>query len=100
MEMSDREAAGLRGPVAASETEQLERGFVTRESFRRDGKLTERWHRNRDGSEWTVVRRHDADGGGLEEERSAPFPQTLAYRYDEKGRLARAGARRTAFFSP
>ncbi len=81
MEMSDREAAGLRGPVAVCEAEQLERGFVTKESFRRDGRCTERWHRNRDGSEWTMVRRYDREGQVIEEEHTGPAAQTLAYSY-------------------
>jgi YD repeat-containing protein len=93
MHVSDREAAGLRGPVAVCETEQLERGIVTRESFRRDGKLTERWHRNRGRSEWTMVRQYDADRRILEEKRTGPSPQTMAYRYDAKGRLARVDVR-------
>lgn len=93
MEISDRELAGLRGPVALCETEQPERGFVTRESFRRDGKRTDRWHRNPDGSEWTTVRRYDPDGRLFEEEQTGPPAQTLAYRYDAQGRLERIDVR-------
>ena len=91
--MSDREAAGLRGPVAVCETEHIEKGTVTRDSFRRDGQRTEQWHRNRDGFEWSIVRRYDADGRVLEEERSAPQAQILAYAYDLAGRLARVDVR-------
>lgn len=91
--MSDREAAGLRGPVAVCETEHIERGTVTRDSFRRDGQRTEQWHRNRDGFEWSIVRRYDTDGRVLEEERSAPQAQILAYTYDLAGRLARVDVR-------
>lgn len=93
MEISDRELAGLRGPVALCETEQLKRGFVTKESFRRDGQWTERWHRNPDGSEWTIVRRYDPDGRLIEEEQTGPPAQTLAYSYDAEGRLARIDVR-------
>lgn len=91
--MSDREAAGLRGPVAVCETERLEGHIVTRESFRRDGKWTEQWHRNPDGSEWSTVRRYDADGHLLEEERGIPRPQIFTYRYDLTGRLVRVDVR-------
>lgn len=93
MDTNDREAAGFRGRVAVCDAEQLEKRIATRESFRWDGKWTERWHRNPDGSEWSMVRRHDAEGRALEERRSGPPPQTLTYRYDEKGRLARVDVR-------
>ena len=91
--MSDREAAGLRGPVAVCETEHIEKGTVTRDSFRRDGQRTEQWHRNRSGFEWSIVRRYDAGGRVLEEERSAPQAQILTYKYDLAGRLARVDVR-------
>ncbi len=93
MDMSDRDAAGLRGPVAVCETEHLDRGFITRESFRCDGKLTERWGRSRAGSEWNMMRRYDADGRLLEESRTGPPPEILMYKYDAKGRLERVDAR-------
>src|SRR5271157_2793423 len=93
MDVSDREASGLRGPVAVCETEQIERHFVTKESFRLDGKWTERLHRNADGSEWSMVRRYDADGHVLEEERRGIPSQTLLFRYDSKGRRVRTDVR-------
>ena len=91
--MTDRESGGLRGLVAACQTEQLDRGFVTGESFRSDGKWTEQWHRSQDGREIRrgapVRRRRDL----LEEERSGPRVQTFPYTYGSSGRLDRIDVR-------
>lgn len=75
--------------MAVCDTEQVDRHLITRESFRPDGKLTERWHHNPDGPEWAVVRRYDADGRLLAEEVSGPGARMLEYRYDANGRLER-----------
>jgi hypothetical protein len=87
--VSDRKAAGLRGPVARCESEHIEHRFITRESYRRDAQWSEQWHRNPDGSEWSAVRQFDADGRVLVEQRHGSAPQTLAFRYDAKQRLMR-----------
>jgi hypothetical protein len=67
----------------------MEHHFITRESYRRDAQWSEQWHRNPDGSEWSAVRRFDADGRVLAEQRHGLASQTLAFRYDEKRRLMR-----------
>jgi hypothetical protein len=85
--VTDRKAAGLRGPVARCEAEHVDRHFFTRESYRRDAQWSEKWHRNPDGSEWSVARRFDADGRVLAEQRDGLAPQTLVFKYDAKRRL-------------
>ena len=77
--MHDWELAGLRGPVAVCQTEQTTPGFVSRHSFRTDGQLTQKWHRNGDGSEWSVSRRYDGDGRLVAEEGTGPHGRTLLY---------------------
>ena len=94
MVVVDRGSAGLRGPIAVCETEQVERQIFTSESFRRDGKLIERRGRSRAGPEWSTLRRYDAGGRVIEEEHTGFRPQILTYRYDVRGRLQRIDIRR------
>lgn len=93
MVVVDRESAGLRGPVAICETEEVERQIFTSESFRRDGKLMERRGHSREGSEWSTLRLYDAEGRIIEEEHRGFRPQKLTYRYDVRGRLERIDIR-------
>jgi YD repeat-containing protein len=71
------------------EAEHLDRHVTTRDSFRRDGTWTEKWQRNADGTEWSAVRRFDAEGRVLFEQRNDPRGLTLACQYDAQGRLVR-----------
>src|SRR4030088_1610120 len=93
MSVSDREAAGLRGPVARCEAEHLDSHFITRESFRPDGKWTEKWHRNADGSNWSAVRHFDTHGRVLVEQHQGLTLQTLTFTYDADRRLIRVDER-------
>jgi YD repeat-containing protein len=90
--MSDREKAGLRGPVRTCiEESNLPYGgkYSTTREYSPDGRLLATHAPNSDGSEWLSTRTYHADGrlakissgkvGG-------PVSETL-YAYDEAGRL-------------
>jgi len=89
--MSDREKAGLRGPVRTYEETFLVDGskYSTTTEYSPDGKLLATRTSQPDGSEWIRTQTYDADGrlvktisGKMDE----PSAESL-YAYDEAGRL-------------
>lgn len=96
--MTDREEAGLRGPV---KTCCIECDYVdpdkhwvmqTSHSFTPQGSLLEQRHRNPDGSHWSIVCQYDEVGRIRDKVYSRAEPsggEVLAYQYDTLGRLER-----------
>jgi hypothetical protein len=96
--VTDREDGGLKGRVQTCSTEK---DYVypdhhsvmhTRDTFSLPGHLLERWHRNPDGSQWSITCRYDEDGRILEKEHAGEKPaarQLFSYWYDPFGRLDR-----------
>jgi YD repeat-containing protein len=89
--MTDREKAGLRGPVKTSIEETVYPGgkYTTATEYSLDGKLLTTRTVQSDGSQWVTAQTYDADGhlaktasGKLGE----PGTESL-YAYDETGRL-------------
>ncbi len=94
--MTDREQAGLRGPVKACAVEadyvypDRRRAMHTITTFSTVGDLLEQRHRNPDGSEWSIVCSYDNLGRISQKERQSPeAKQVFSYRYDALGRLER-----------
>lgn len=89
--MSDREKAGLRGPVRYVEETILPDGskYSTTTEYGPDGKLLATRTSQPDGSEWVTTQTYDADGRltkTISGNASEPDTETL-YAYDEAGRL-------------
>lgn len=96
--MTDREEAGLRGPV---KTCGIECDYVypdkrwvmhTSDAFSPEGNLLERRHRNPDGSQWSILCRYDDGGRILDKVYARGEPsggEVLTYQYDALGRLDR-----------
>src|SRR6266566_6545963 len=90
--MSDREKAGLRGPVAicVQENDWGDGGKLsTTTEYSPDGKLLATRTSQPDGSEWVTMQTYDADGRLtkiISGKSSEPGAETL-YAYDEAGRL-------------
>jgi len=89
--MTDREKAGLRGPVRTRVEETIYPGgkFLTTTEYSLDGRLLATRASNSDGSAWVTTQTYDADGrlvktaSGNSGERAAE----ILYTYDEGGRL-------------
>lgn len=89
--MTDREKAGLRGPVRTRVEETIYPGgkFLTTTEYSLDGRLLATRASNPDGSAWVTTQTYDADGrlvktaSGNSGERAAE----ILYTYDEGGRL-------------
>ncbi len=89
--MTDREKAGLRGPVRTRVEETIYPGgkFLTTTEYSLDGRLLASSASNSDGSAWVTTQTYDADGrlvktaSGNSGERAAE----ILYTYDEGGRL-------------
>lgn len=98
--MTDREQAGLRGPVKMCD---IERGYIypdkdwvmhTTTTFSEGGNLFEQRHRNPDGSQWSIICLYDDHGRILQKEhRGSEAEQVFSYHYDALGRLERVVAR-------
>ncbi len=103
--MADRDLWDLRGPVRACRIqrawytrrcgteacETAEGGDVSAVEFRTDGSLTQSWHRNPDGSEWTSTYEYN-DRGRLTEVRmgnEGGVDNLRSYSYDSLERLTR-----------
>jgi YD repeat-containing protein len=95
--MSDRDKAGLRGPVKTVLDEQTFSGAdgqqlltTTTTHYAPDGRILEVRTGNPDGSEWVTSYTHHSDGRLLKtvsgKVNSAPSSETT-YSYDEAGRL-------------
>src|SRR5205809_2045502 len=85
--MTDRESAGLRGPVAFCETESNQ-GQVQGESFDSEGQRIELWYGSPRGdstSQW----HYDPNGHMITEKHTGFADQTRTYEYDNAGRLIR-----------
>jgi YD repeat-containing protein len=88
--MTEREQAGLRGPIklCRNATEYVcsepSRTMYTDDTFSPQGQLLERRHCNPDGSHWVTSLRYGEHGRLIEKEEAG---QTFAYRYDSLGRL-------------
>ncbi len=88
--MTDREKAGLRGPVRTRVEETIYPGgkFLTATEYSLDGRLLATRASNPDGSGWVTTQSYDADGrlvktaSGKSGEPSAE----ILYTYDEGGR--------------
>jgi YD repeat-containing protein len=89
--MTDREKAGLRGPVRTRVEETIYPGgkFLTTTEYSLDGRFLATRASNPDGSAWVTTQTYDADGrlvktaSGNSGERAAE----ILYTYDEGGRL-------------
>jgi YD repeat-containing protein len=96
--MSEREKAGLRGPIKQWTDEQVmpavkgfpERLFSYTTEYDPDGKILSVSNLNSDGSTWLVAYTYDAQGRLLKTSSGRPGGPTeeTIYTYDEKGRLA------------
>src|SRR5271167_547315 len=93
--MSDREKAGLRGPVRTCVNEIIPldgRKYSTTTEYSPDGRLLTMRSTNSDGSEWVSTQTYDADGrltkiaSGQASEPSTESLFSYAYSYDEQGR--------------
>ena len=89
--MTDREKAGLRGPVriCVEETDLSPGKHVTATEFTPDGKLLSTRESNPDGSEWITAQSYDAGGRLVKTthgKSGEPAEETL-HSYDEAGRL-------------
>jgi YD repeat-containing protein len=91
--MSDREKAGLRGPVktCVEETTAQPNGtkYSTTTEYSPDGRLLTTRITNTDGSEWVTTQTYDADGR-LQKTSSGKMGEPAnesPYAYDGKGRL-------------
>ena len=90
-QMTDREKAGLRGPVRTRVEETIYPGgkFLTTTEYSLDGRLLATRASNSDGSAWVTSQTYDAVGrlvktaSGSSGERAAE----ILYTYDEGGRL-------------
>lgn len=103
--MTEREQAGLRGPVRVCE---LECDYVypdhhwvmhTRDVYSREGNPLERTHRNPNGTEWSIVWRYDEAGRLRHREQQGEAPELYTYTYDALGRLERVMVGERAFES-
>jgi len=88
--MSDREKAGLRGPVKTC-VEEIKDGskYLTTTEYSPDGRLHTFRTTNSDGSEWIRTQTYDADGRLVKiisGKMGEPSTEML-YAYDEAGRL-------------
>jgi YD repeat-containing protein len=91
--MSDREKAGLRGPVKSCVEERTALSdankYSTTTEYSPDGRLLTSRSTNSDGSEWVRTLTYDADGRlakTISGKMGEPGAETL-YTYDEAGRL-------------
>jgi YD repeat-containing protein len=89
--MTDREKAGLRGPVkiCVEEGQYHTGGYVTTTEFTADGRLLSTRHINPDGSEWVTTQTYDPAGRLAKTtfgKSGEPGEETLQS-YDEVGRL-------------
>jgi YD repeat-containing protein len=98
--MTDREQAGLRGPVRICDIEQdyvqPDHHWVLRTSteFSPAGNLLEQRHWNPDGSEWSLICRYDDRGRiSQKEHHRSDAKQVFSYHYDALGRLERVTTR-------
>ena len=90
-QMTDREKAGLRGPVRTRVEETIYPGgkFLTTTEYSLDGRLLATRASNSDGSAWATTQTFDADGrlvktaSGNSGERATE----ILYTYDKGGRL-------------
>ena len=96
--MSDRDKAGLRGPVKAVVTERTFAGVdggqprktTTTSEYARDGRILEVRYGNPDGSEWTTRYTYHSDGRLLKTVSSkpdSPPSSETVYSYDDAKRL-------------
>jgi YD repeat-containing protein len=95
--LSDRDKAGLRGPVKTVVDEQTlttfeAKTFISTEviEYSPDGRFMERRHDNPDGSQWVTAYTYAADGRLLKvsygKDGTSPDSETT-YQYDEQKRL-------------
>ena len=89
--ITDREQAGLRGPVKScvEETTYPTGKSLTTTEYGLDGRLLATRTRNADGSDWITTKTYDADGRLVKSasgKSGEPATETL-YAYDEAGRL-------------
>jgi YD repeat-containing protein len=93
--MSDRDKAGLRGPVKACADEIIPadgRKYSTTTEYGPDGRLLVMRGTSLDGSEWVTTQTYDAEGRLIKmvshqaDEPSTESLFTYAYSYDEQGR--------------
>lgn len=90
--MSDREKAGLRGPVRTCVEETIVSDgskYLTTTEYSSDGRLLALRNTYSDGSEWVTTQTYDADGHlakTISGKMGEPNAETL-YAYDEAGRL-------------
>jgi len=89
--MSDRDKAGLRGPVQAYVEESLYNEFSssTTTEYRRDGNLLSQRSVYHDGSEWLQTWTYDTTGRltNYAFGKSGDKPGETTYEYDDSGRL-------------
>lgn len=91
--MSDREQAGLRGPVRTCvERTTFSNGteFSTTTEYSADGKIVTSRHGNSDGSEWITTNTYDAEGRlvSTTSGKSGEPGVGKIYTYDDAGRMA------------
>ena len=95
--ISDREKAGLRGPVRQCTEERTnpavsgypEMKFISTTEYDIEGKIAKITHINQDGSKWISSNSYDEQGRLVKTvsgKADAPADETI-YHYDEKGRL-------------
>lgn len=89
--MSDREKAGLRGPVHVCSEEGIypTGKFSTTHTYDIDGKLLVKSSRSADGLDWVTTRTYDSEGrliSVVSGKTGDPGPESL-YFYDDAGRL-------------
>lgn len=91
---TDRNEAGLRGPVHLCSTEHdvayTDEHWISRieEMFSKRGELLQRRHRNPNGTQWVVICRYDDQGRLREKEHRGEELQDLyVYHYDALSRL-------------
>jgi hypothetical protein len=94
--MSDRERAGLRGPVKICVEEAIypnaddqRRGFTATTEYGPDGRILRTRQGQPNGQEWSSTRTYDAQGRLLKQTSGNSGGPTFAqtYSYDETGRL-------------
>ena len=89
--MSDREKAGLRGPVHAciEETVYPTGKFSTTHTYDIDGKLLVSRSSNSDGADWVTTRTYDSDGRltSIVSGKSGAAGLESLYSYDDSGQL-------------
>jgi len=92
--MSDREKAGLRGPVreCIEETTYNEFRYSTTTVYSADGRLLSRRNANPDGSEWVQTWTYDSAGRLTNTifGKSGDTPKEIVYEYDGAGRVLTA----------